>query len=319
MSFRLFIFYCALCGGWSAYFGWFFGRLNSIQREIPRDGIKGMFVGLMVALGLSLVDALWNVSFRQVGQVFLRVSVAVVVGCVGGLMGGLLGSWLFYLARDAGFLKQVCVIFGWTLTGFLIGASIGVFELMSSLVKQEDTSGATRKLVNGILGGTVGGALGGLLFVLLNLLGISLFSSKGANLDTRLWSPSSYGFVALGACIGLLIGLAQVIFMEAWIKVESGFRAGREKILAKGEISIGRAESCDIGLFGDNTIERLHARILKRGNHYYLLDAGTASGTYLNGRPVTRPELLQSGDAIKVGNSVLRFGERQKRPQAQGV
>ena len=27
---------------------------------------------------------------------------------------------------------------------------------------------------------------------------------------------------------------------------------------------IGRAESCDIGLFGDSTVERTHARILRR-------------------------------------------------------
>ena len=59
------------------------------------------------------------------------------------------------------------------------------------------------------------------------------------------------GFVALGMCIGLLIGLAQVILKEAWVRVEAGFRAGREMILSKPEVTIGRAESCDIGLFGD--------------------------------------------------------------------
>jgi len=154
------------------------------------------------------------------------------------------------------------------------------------------------------------------LFVLLNTVWVGLFQGKDEN---ELWSPSSLGFVALGLCIGLLIGLAQVIFKEAWIKVESGFRAGREKILAKGEFTIGRAESCDIGLFGDNTIERLHARILKRGNDFFLMDAGTPGGTFLNGRQVLRPELLHSGDTIKVGNSVLRFGERQKRKQYQGI
>ena len=33
--------------------------------------------------------------------------------------------------------------------------------------------------------------------------------------------------------------------------------AGREIMLTKDETTIGRAESCDIGLFGDNAIERL--------------------------------------------------------------
>jgi hypothetical protein len=312
MSFRLFIYYCALCGGWSALVGWLFGRLFTMGNPVPRDGLRGMCLGILVALGLSLVDCLWNLSLRQLGQIILRVLVAVVVGCVGGLIGGILGSFLYNKVARLG----VMVIVGWTITGFLVGASIGVFELLSSLVRQQDMSGSRRKLVNGILGGTVGGILGGILYVLLNTVWAGLFKGKD---PTQLLSPSSMGFVALGMCIGLLIGLAQVIFKEAWIKIESGFRAGREKILSKGEITIGRAESCDIGLFGDNMIERLHARILKKGNDYYVVDAGTPHGTFLNGRQVTRAELLQTGDAIKVGNCVLRFGERQKRRQVQGI
>jgi hypothetical protein len=311
MSFRLFIYYCAVCGGGAAFVGWAIGRFFHTLSQVPRDGIRGLFLGLMIALGLSLVDCLWNLSLKQVGQVAMRVLVAVVVGCFGGLIGGMLGSVLYVATGSVAF-----VIFGWTLTGFLVGASVGIFEILSSLVYQRDMSGSTKKVVNGVLGGTLGGVLGGFLFVLLNGAFTSWFKGKDADI---LWSPSSMGFVALGACIGLLIGLAQVILMEAWIKVEAGFRAGREKILNKGELTIGRAEACDIGLFGDNTIERLHAKIAKRGNNYYLLDNNTPAGTYLNGNRIARPELLQTGDAIKVGNCLLRFGERQKRRQLQGM
>jgi hypothetical protein len=316
MSFRLFIYYCALCGGWAAFVGWALARmLARTSSDIPLAGIKGLFLGMFIALGLSLVDALWNLSVRQFGQVFLRVLVAVVVGCVGGLIGGMGGQWL-YRMTESFVVQSIFTVCGWTLMGLLIGTSVGVFEVLSSLVQQQDMSGSTRKVFNGLLGGMVGGILGGILMVVFSGLFEGLFKDKDR---AFLWSPSSMGSVALGLCIGLLIGLAQVIFKEAWIKVESGFRAGREKILAKGEITIGRAEGCDIGLFGDNAVERLHARILKRGNDYYLLDAGTHTGTFLNGRQVARPELLRSGDAIKVGNCVLRFGERQKRKQLQGI
>jgi Inner membrane component of T3SS, cytoplasmic domain len=316
MSFRLFIYYCALCGGWAAFVGWALARmLATTSRDVALAGIKGLFLGLFIALGLSLVDALWNLSLRQFGQVFLRVFVAVVVGCVGGLLGGMVGQ-VFYRMFDSFVVQSIFTVFGWTLMGLLIGTSVGVFEVLSSLVRQQDMSGSVKKVINGLLGGLAGGVLGGVLMVVFTGLFEGLFTGKD---KASLWSPSSMGSVALGMCIGLLIGLAQVIFKEAWIKVESGFRAGREKILAKGEITIGRAESCDIGLFGDNAIERLHARILKRGNDYYLVDAGTQAGTFLNGRPVARPELLHTGDAIKVGNSLLRFGERQKRKQLQGM
>ena len=126
-------------------------------------------------------------------------------------------------------------------------------------------------------------------------------------------SGLTIGMVILGVCIGLLIGLAQVVLKEAWLKVESGFRAGREVMLTKDETTIGRAESCDLGLFGDNTVERLHARIERKDNQYVLADVETAGGTFLNDKPVRKSTPLRDGDVIRVGNSVLRFGERAKR------
>ena len=42
--------------------------------------------------------------------------------------------------------------------------------------------------------------------------------------------------------------------------VPIGFWAGRELILTKPEITIGRAESCDIGLFGDSGVARGEGR-----------------------------------------------------------
>jgi hypothetical protein len=128
------------------------------------------------------------------------------------------------------------------------------------------------------------------------------------------WTPFAAGFIALGMCIGLLIGTAQVVLKEAWLKIESGRRAGRELILSKPAITIGRAEACDIGLFGDPAIERTHARILLQNNRFVLTDENTPAGTFLNGRRIDEPALLRSGDVIRVGNCTLRFGERQKRP-----
>src|SRR6185503_4186682 len=87
---------------------------------------------------------------------------------------------------------------------------------------------------------------------------------------TSLLSRTAWGFVVLGLCIGLLIGLAQVILKEAWIRVEKGRRAGREMILSKEKTTIGRAEACDLGLFGDNQIEKFHAVIVQMGNRYFL-------------------------------------------------
>jgi hypothetical protein len=192
----------------------------------------------------------------------------------------------------------------------MIGAAPGMYDLLERLLRKENRAGAVRKLIHGLIGGLIGGFLGGLIFLALLSLGAVVFREEAANF----WTPVAAGFIALGMCIGLLIGTAQVILKEAWLKIESGRRAGREVILSKPAITIGRAESCDIGLFGDPTVERLHARILLQDNRYLLADENTPRGTYVNGHRIDGPAALRSGDLIRVGNCTLRFGERQKRP-----
>lgn len=308
MSFRLFIYYCALCGGGGAFLGWMLGRPINLSSGILTQGLKGMCLGLSVALALALVDALWIFSLRRLLAIGLRVATAVVVGTMGGLLGGLVSQAL-YGWRE----YDVFLVLGWTITGLLIGVSLGVFDLLASLLSGQDPGTALRKIFKGVLGGTLGGVLGGILSLLLFGGWTRLLRQFGGDMqvEERLWSPSAWGFVALGACIGLLIGLAQVILKEAWLKVEAGFRKGREIILAKPEITIGRAEGCDIGLFGDPQVEKLHARIRQEGDRYVLIDE--AAGTYVNDDLVHGSCILRSGDFIRIGKSVLRFGERQKQ------
>src|SRR5436305_671630 len=81
-----------------------------------------------------------------------------------------------------------------------------------------------------LAGGAAGGLLGGALALRLRAAADVVFSDRDTE---RLLSPTALGFVALGACIGLLVGLAQVILREAWVRVEAGFRPGREMILGK--------------------------------------------------------------------------------------
>ena len=109
-----------------------------------------------------------------------------------------------------------------------------------------------------------------------------------------------------------MIGVAQVVLKEAWLRVEAGFRAGRELLLTRPVLTIGRAESCDLGLFGDPAVERLHARIARVDDHYLIADAGTPGGTYVNDQRVKGPTPLHSGDLIRVGDALIRFRERRR-------
>jgi hypothetical protein len=294
MSFKLFVYYCAVCGGWAALLAWALIQvlgLLALRNDWLSTSLIGSLLGMLLAAAIGSLDALLN----GVGwQRFQRVGVCLGIGLLGGFVGGWLGEVLhqgLHLPRFA----------GWMLVGMAIGASIGVFDWAHALGAGQAARTALRKVRNGILGGALGGLTGGLFFEALK------------------WNESlprsslAIGLVILGACIGLWIGLAQVILKEAWVRVEAGFRAGREMLLAKAETTIGRAEACDIGLFGDAAVEPTHARILLQGNRYVLVDAGTEGGTFLNDALIRRPAPLRSGDAIWVGNSLLRFGERQKR------
>jgi hypothetical protein len=321
MSFKLFIYYCAICGGWAALVGWAVGQ--ALAAPLPADWVTvnpflralilGLSLGAMVACALAFVDMLWSTGGRGMSHALLKAIVVAVIGCASGLVGAAVGQTGYQLTN-----MVLLRVFGWTLTGLLIGGSIGLYDMWAGRSKRGSAAGAARKVRNGLIGGLLGGLLGGTLHSLLgaSLSGFfgaltALFHSAKSADDFK--STSAWGFVALGLCIGLFIGLAQVILKEAWVRVESGFRAGRELIVTKDEITIGRAEGCDIGLFGDNTIERTHARIVRKNDRFLLADADTPAGTFLNDERISSPTPLRDGDLIRVGKSQLRFGERHKR------
>jgi hypothetical protein len=300
MSFRLFIYYCAICGGWAALLTWGLvtaGGLLEFQNAYIRAALVAAFLGLLLGGVIGLLDALLNSTGIQR---VLRVIVSMSVGLIGAFLGGLVGEGLHHAVALLRFV-------GWMVVGMFIGVCIGVYDVLrSAATGGADLPLALRKIGNGVLGGLLGGFLGGLVSQALEYL-----TEEGILSVKR--TALALGLVAVGLFVGLFIGLAQVLLKEAWVTVEKGFRAGRELILSKDETTVGRGEACDIGLFGDSQLDRLHARILLEGRRYLLADNGTQTGTFLNDRRITAPTPLKSGDEIRVGNSILRFGERQKR------
>jgi hypothetical protein len=301
MCFRWFIYYCAMGGGCAAYVGWLLGRLVGVEGSIGLAVLRGVCVGMMIGLVLGLLDALWNGSGSGAKRFVPQGVVSLLVGCLGGAFGGLIGQALYGWSQLSFFL-----ILGWLLTGLLVGASVGVFELLSCVLRGQETRGARRKMTHGLLGGTVGGFLGGICFLILR----SAWDAVLGDRRESFWSPGTTGFIVLGLCIGLLIGLTQVLLKEAWLTVEAGFRSGRQTMLSRPIISIGRAEACDIGLFGDAQIDKVHCRIVRQGDNFILTDEGSATGTYVNEERVSGPRLLRSGDLVRVGRAMLRFRER---------
>src|SRR5437868_10623508 len=104
MSFKAFIYYCAVCGGWAAFLVWALVqvlRLEDVPSEVKQTTLIAGFLGVLLAAAVGAVDALLN----AVGsQRYVRVGVCGLVGLAGGLLSGLFGEVLHTYAGFPKFL-----------------------------------------------------------------------------------------------------------------------------------------------------------------------------------------------------------------------
>jgi pSer/pThr/pTyr-binding forkhead associated (FHA) protein len=72
------------------------------------------------------------------------------------------------------------------------------------------------------------------------------------------------------------------------------------------EITVGRAAGCQVTL-DDSYASQLHARVYARDGTWYVEDLGSTNGTYLNRRKVAGPMVMQRGDKLQIGNTILEL------------
>lgn len=287
--FRLII-WSSLIGGWAAFVGWLFAEI------LFHNWIGNFFVGILMATlvaipiggGICCASGLTNPRLDALAK---RLALGSAGGLLGGLLGSLLGGCVFGIFQEVPFLGFLSRVIGWTLIGCGIGVTEGIFDR------------SVKKIRNGLIGGAVGGFLAGVFFLPINYVIGSAMSSR------------AFAFVILGLCIGLFIGLAQVILKEAWLTVEAGFRPGRQMILGQDVITMGTAEKSSLIFiaYGAKGVEPTHLKITKVPDGGYLLeDNQSRTGTLLNGQPVSAALPLTDGDAIQFGVNVVRFNDRVK-------
>jgi adenylate cyclase len=85
--------------------------------------------------------------------------------------------------------------------------------------------------------------------------------------------------------------------------------------LASGEVHpledftlIGRGEGVSLRL-ADAGISRQHATIRRENFDYWLVDLGSANGSFVNDMALTSARVLRHGDRVRLGNSILVFHE----------
>ncbi|HEX7599181.1 MAG TPA: FHA domain-containing protein, partial [Polyangia bacterium] len=167
--------------------------------------------------------------------------------------------------------------------------------------------GTRIQIRNAVLGGLIGGALGGLFFDPIDrFFRSSLFQDSSAS---RL-----VGLLAVGLSVGLFVALVERLAREAWILVRSGPLAGKAFVLYRTPTSIGSSPQADVYLYRDERLCPLHVLIHRVGQTFELHAQGNAPVTV--GGEMTTSRRLQSGDQIIVGNTMLQFEERAKRPKS---
>jgi ABC transport system ATP-binding/permease protein len=81
--------------------------------------------------------------------------------------------------------------------------------------------------------------------------------------------------------------------------------AGMEFSLDRASLVIGRTDENDIVL-GHRSISRHHAKIVRDGDHYTIVDLQSANGVRVNGEDYERIE-LNPGDIVELGHVKVRF------------
>jgi pSer/pThr/pTyr-binding forkhead associated (FHA) protein len=191
------------------------------------------------------------------------------------------------------FYLVIARIVGWSLTGLLLGAGVGIASL------------SVQNILKGAVGGIGGGFVGGLLFDLIGALSQTGFLSR------------LIGFSVIGLAIGFFIGLVQELTKAAWLTVAAGRLKGRQYRLEEAAISIGRAEENPVGLFGDSGVQARHAVIEHKDASYVLRNVAVQAGTFVNGNLV-ETVALNDGDTIRIGGYELAFHTRLE-PRREGV
>jgi serine phosphatase RsbU (regulator of sigma subunit)/pSer/pThr/pTyr-binding forkhead associated (FHA) protein len=83
---------------------------------------------------------------------------------------------------------------------------------------------------------------------------------------------------------------------------------GEQKLISSGKsrLRIGRMADSEIHL-DEAVVSRRHAEIYRDEGDYFVQDAGSRNGTLVNGKRISEPAKLGTGDVIGVGNARIVF------------
>ncbi len=270
------------------------------QLEERSHLVSQFFFALIAACIGLLIGAVDGVVTRQWRRALLCGAVGLVVGFLGGLMSGWVAGivympisrWAEVHHGTSSFMAQMGGRgLAWCLAGVAMGLAQGL-ALRSG-----------RLLLYGFIGGLVGGLTGGLLFDPID----ALIPSAD---KTSAWASRLVGIVVIGASVGAIIGIVELIARDAWLRMVEGPLAGKEFLLFRDTMNVGSSPRSDLYLFNDKEVAERHAVIRTIGEECEIESTSDVRATCVNGRPVKRAR-LRHGDQVSMGRTVFVFQKRQ--------
>ena len=92
----------------------------------------------------------------------------------------------------------------------------------------------------------------------------------------------------------------------ASLQAESGPLAGQIFAVDSSPYTLGRSTDNNL-VVADSPVSRRHAQLELHDNRWFVRDLESSNGTFLNRQPLKGAQLLNSGDLISLGETILLF------------
>jgi hypothetical protein len=259
----------------AGFIGLFIGAADGVICRLPKRALLCGFIGLLTGVvGGFVCSMAANVAYAPLTSLAMRTSEA--------------SSGL----STFGFVIQV---FGRSLAWCLAGVAMGLGQGIALR--------SQRLLIYGLLGGVIGGLLGGLLFDPIDLILL------GSDKPSAMWSRL-VGLAVIGAAVGAMIGIVELLARDAWLRMTQGPLTGKEFLLFKDVMNIGSSSRSDLYLFNDPQVAADHAIIRAVGDECEIEARQSSHPVLLNHQSIRRGR-LRHGDSVTIGRTVFVFQRRR--------
>jgi MFS family permease len=267
--------------------------IQSAQASFPG------YLSFSIAQGLVL-GCVFGAIFGSIEGIVVssrsKAAKGLLFGAIAGLASGTCGviagqSFVFSagqgLSESTDALSKVALYAingaGWTIIAVFVAAIEG-FRARSP-----------RKIAVGLLGGAIGGVIGG------TTLQFFLSSQPG----------NQYALLA-GLCLfGLSLSICYALFEKGFsfgsIKLLNGPLRGKEYLITKSRMTVGKSHSCDIVLDGYREVADSHARITVKKGRIILSPTSKAAAVRVNDER-TEESALRREDVFSIGSAKFMYG-----------